>query len=175
MLEWLDAPIAEAIDAQDPSVIDADVSWASTYPVPKWLDHSRELSERWIHRQQILEALGRPADLNDDLARPVLDGLRWAYPFRLGEVPRRAGTVVTIAITGPEVVDRWTLSFRWRAMAVRHRDRYGAVAAIDATTDQAWRMLTNNLDPGARRPTTFGDEEITNVLLRTRAIIGNPK
>ena len=176
MLEWLDAPIAEAIDAQDPSAIDSDVSWASRSLVPKWLDQSRELSERWIHRQQILEALGRPADLNEDLVRPVLDGLRWAYPFQLGGVPRPAGTEVTIAITGPELVDRWTLVSDGTQWQFGTATDAGAVAAIDATTDQAWRMLTNNLDPAEHGdPTTSGDEEITNVLLRTRAIIGNPK
>ena len=36
----------------------------------------RGLSEYWIHRQQLLQALGRPSDLRADLAAPVLDGLR---------------------------------------------------------------------------------------------------
>jgi hypothetical protein len=40
----------------------AQVSWAGTSPVPVWLDQARELSERWIHRQQLLQALGRPSE-----------------------------------------------------------------------------------------------------------------
>jgi uncharacterized protein (TIGR03083 family) len=176
MLEWLDTPIGAIVDAQDPGVIDSHVSWASKYSVPKWLDQVRELSERWIHRQQILEALGRPVDLNEDLCRTVLDGLRWAYPFRLGRLPRQAGTVVTVAITGPEVVDRWTLVSDGVQWQFGKATDAGAVAGIDATTNQSWRMLTNNLDSAVHgAPTTFGDEEITDVLLRTRAIIGHPR
>jgi hypothetical protein len=38
------------------------------------------LSEYWIHRQQLLQGLGRPSDLRTDLAEPVLDGLRWPTP-----------------------------------------------------------------------------------------------
>ena len=68
------------------------------------------------------------------------------------------------------------VGFRWQQWQFGTATDAGAVAAIDATTDQVWRMLTNNLDPAEHgAPTTSGDEEITNVLLRTRAIIGNPK
>jgi hypothetical protein len=37
------------------------VSWAGPDPVPAWLDQARELSEYWIHRQQILQALASRA------------------------------------------------------------------------------------------------------------------
>ena len=114
-------------------------------------------------------------DLDEVLARPVLDGLRWAFPFRLGDVRRQVGTAVTIAITGPEVVDRWTLVSDGVQWQFRTAADVEPVAGIEATTDQSWRMLTNNLDRAEHgTPTTFGDEEIIELLLRTRAIIGNP-
>ena len=49
------------------------------------------------------------------------------------------------------------------------------VADLRMTTDQAWRLLTNNLDERHGAPIAAGDDEITEVLLRTRAIIGEPK
>jgi uncharacterized protein (TIGR03083 family) len=176
MLQGLDAPVADTIGAHDPSVADGHVSWASEHPVPRWLDQTRELSERWIHRQQILEAVGRPVDLNEDLARPVLDGLRWAFPFRLGDVLRPPGTTVTVTVTGPEVATAWTLVSDGTQWQFSTGSDSGTIAAIEATTDQTWRLLTNNLDPTQHgMPTTIGDKEITDVLLRTRAIIGIPK
>jgi uncharacterized protein (TIGR03083 family) len=87
---------------------DAQVSWAGTSPVPVWLDQAREVSEQWIHRQQLLQALGRPSDLRPDLAGPVLDGLRWAYPYRLEQCSAGPGDTVTIAISGP-VTRTWQL------------------------------------------------------------------
>jgi hypothetical protein len=77
--------VAAAVRAQDPEALTANVSWAAAEPVPMWLDLLRELSERWIHRQQLRQALGRPGDLRPDLAEPVLDGLRWAYRHYLSE------------------------------------------------------------------------------------------
>jgi hypothetical protein len=44
------------------------------------------------------------------------------------------------------------------------------------TTEQAWRLLTNNLPAaGQEGLTVSGDDAITAVLLRTRAVIGMPK
>ena len=59
-----------------------------------------------------------------------------------------------------------------------YHDEPGArvVARLSLTTEQAWRLLTNNLSAaGQSRLTASGDNAITGILLRTRAIIGSPK
>lgn len=176
LLGWLGGQVGDTVTTQDPSPLTASVSWASAGPVPVWLDQARELSERWIHRQQILQALARPEDLRPDLAAPVLDGLRWAYPYRLGHVRRPAGTGVVITVTGPEVELRWNLVSDGEVWQYRPWVDGLLSAELRLTTNQAWRLLSNNLrvdDHGA--PVVTGDEEIIGTLLRTRAIIGAPK
>jgi len=77
----------------------------------------------------------------------VLDGLGWAYPYRLEQCSAGRGDTVTIAVSGPVL-----------------------------TTEQAWRLLTSNLAAAERsRLAASGDHAITGVLLRTRGIIGSPK
>jgi hypothetical protein len=50
------------------------------------------------------------------------------------------------------------------------------VARLSMTTEQAWRLLTNNLPAaGQSRLAVSGDNAVTGILLRTRAIIGSPK
>lgn len=174
LLGWLGAQLAETVASQDPTLVAANVSWASARPVPLWLDHARELSERWVHRQQILESLGVPEDLRPDLAEPVLDGLRWAYPYRLGAVPRPAKTCVVVAVAGPEVELRWNLisdGADWHFSAAPENE---PVAELRLNTTQAWRSLTSNYDvshDGAIVST--GDDEVIETLLRTRAVIGH--
>lgn len=175
LLGWLDGQVAELIAAEDPRAVEASVSWAATVPVPRWLDHARELSERWIHRQQLLQSLDRPGDLRPDLAGPVLDGLRWAYPFRLAAHPRPEGTTVVVAVTGPEVVVDWTLVADGTTWAFGPAGQ-APDARLALTTDQAWRLLTNNLDPAVHgEPQAEGDPELVATLRRTRAIIGLPR
>lgn len=87
LLRWAGPQITATFGGEDARARTASVSWAGPGLVPAWLGQARELSEYWIHRQQILQALGRPSDLRADLAGPVLDGLRWAYPYRLAQAP----------------------------------------------------------------------------------------
>jgi len=174
LLSWLGPQLATAFDHVDPRAIEAHVSWASDRLVPMWLEAARELSEYWIHRQQLLIALGRPTDLRRDLLGPVLDALRWAFPHRLAEVGAPHRATVRIEVTG--AVERtWYIVRDERWDLTEHSDGDGdevAVARLDA--DVAWRLLTNNL---ARDATLdiIGDPAIVAVLRRTRAIIGAPE
>ena len=175
LLNWAGPQIADTMRGEDPRAVTASVSWAGTGPVPAWLDQVRELSEYWIHRQQLLQALGRPSDLRADLAGPVLDGLRWAYPFRLGQVRAESGDTVTISISGPVTVT-WRLVATTTGWEYREEPGPRVVASLGLTTEQAWRLLTNNL-PAAERAdlTASGDETVIAVLHATRAIIGTPR
>jgi hypothetical protein len=140
-----------------------------------WLGQGRELSEYWIHRQQILQALGRPSDLRADLAGPVLDALRWAYPYRLAKVAAQPGDTVSISVTGP-------LARTWHLVAAesgwQFSDQPGPCLAgsLAMNAEQAWRLLTNNMPAAGQADLTVsGDAAITAILLRTRAIIGASK
>ncbi len=174
LLEWAGPQIVSTVKAQDPSAVLANVSWASTALVPVWLDQVRELSERWIHRQQILQSLGRPSDLRSDLADPVMDGLRWAYPFRLDAHRRGPGATVDITISG-ELDLRWTIVSDGESWAFDPVAGHWLAAELRLTSEQAWRLLTNNFDQAAHGDIdASGDPDIIRALLRTRAIIGIP-
>ena len=110
-----------------------------------------------------------------DLAGPVLETLRWAFPNRLDVIARPDGDGVTIRVSGP-------LERVWHLVVRAGRWRFGpdpagrVVAVMDLTTEQAWRLLTNNLGGAARVDLrTSGDQNIVEALRETRAIIGVPK
>jgi hypothetical protein len=105
----------------------------------------------------------------------VLDGLRWAYPYRLQAAQIRSGDTVTITLTG-SVERTWHLVADegvWRFDTEGDRP---CVASLDLTTDEAWRLLTNNLPADAQSALRLkGDANVMTILRRTRAIIGVPK
>jgi hypothetical protein len=101
LLAWAGPQITATFRRQDPQTRTASSSWAGPAPYPAWLNQARELLEYRIHRQQILQAPARPSDLCAGLAAPVLDELRWPWPFRLGPLRVEPGDTVTIAIDGP--------------------------------------------------------------------------
>src|ERR1700733_6393583 len=173
LLSWSGPQVVEHFAAQDQMARTAYVQWAGLEPSPVWLNQVRELSEFWIHRQQLLDALDREPDLRSDVLGPVFDGLRWAYPFRLASQKRPLGDTVTIDISGP-VAATWHIVASeegWNFAEVTSNQ----VATIAMSTDEAWRLLTNNLSPerqAALRAT--GASGLLAVLRGTRAIIGSP-
>jgi len=175
LLDWAGPQIVETFRGQDPRARTAEVTWAGPEPAPVWLDQARELSEYWIHRQQLLQAVGRPSDLRPDLAAPVLDALRWAYPFRLRPVAARPGDTVTIAVSGPVTVT-WSLVATEAGWAFRAGPGPREVARLELSTGQAWRLLTSNLPADGRAGLiSSGDPAILALLDQTRAIIGTPR
>ena len=96
------------------------------------------------HRQQILQALGRPSDLRVDLVGPMLDALRWAYPYRLASVAARPGATVSISVTGP-------LARTWHLVAAETGWQFGdqpgprLAGSLAMNAEQAWRLLTDNM------------------------------
>jgi len=166
--------LVEVMRQQDPRLCTARVSWAGPDPVPVWLDQVRELSECWIHRQQLLQALGRPSDLRPAVLGPILDGLRCAYPFRLAHVRAEAGATVLIAITG-SVSAAWPLVATPTGWEFQAEPGPEVVASLSMTTEQAWRLLSNNLPADEQgRLQLSGEKEVVDALRATRAIIGTP-
>ena len=174
LLSWSGPQMVAHFAAQDQMARTAYVQWAGLEPSPVWLNQVRELSEFWIHRQQLLDALDREPDLRSDVLGPVFDGLRWAYPYRLANQKRPLGDSVTIDISGP-------VAATWHMVSSEQGWNFAEatgnqVATIAMSTDEAWRLLTNNLSPERQAAlTTSGDSILLEVLRNTRAIIGSPK
>jgi uncharacterized protein (TIGR03083 family) len=172
--------LADAFADQDPSARTAHVSWASDEPVPLWLDHARELTERWVHQQQVRQAVNRPTWLEAGVTSVVLDCLRWAYPKGLRHCRRPAGTAVAIHVVDLDGTD-WRLVSHggpdvgdWRYELPGPKSPAPAAEA-NLTVDQAWRSLTNNLTAAERAALPLsGDTELVAALAATRAIIARP-
>jgi uncharacterized protein (TIGR03083 family) len=147
LLAWMGPQLVEMFRQQDPRQRSARVSWAGPDLVPIWLDQLRELSEYWIHRQQVLQGLDRPSDLDPALLGPILEGLRWAYPFRLAAIEGEPGDTVSIEVSGP-VTATWLLVATDAAWSFASEPGSEPLASLSMTADQAWRLLSNNLAVG---------------------------
>jgi uncharacterized protein (TIGR03083 family) len=98
------------------------VSWASERPVPAWLDLARELTETWVHHQQIRVATGRPTSTSR--LPMVLRTFVWALPHQYRAHAPPGTTVVVDLDTGGQ----------WRLVAghagVRSAALDGSVAPL---------------------------------------------
>jgi uncharacterized protein (TIGR03083 family) len=158
------------------------VDWAGPDPAPMWLHVAREYTERWLHGQQIYDALGVRRAKERRLFGPVLDTFVRALPHTYRDVDAPAGTHVLLEITG-EAGGRWSLV---RESGPKQGDTeaqspWGLFEAVETapaaivTLDQetAWRLFTKGIDPvtARDRATIAGDVELGEVALRTVSIL----
>jgi len=155
----------DGIDLDEPS----SVIWAGPDPTPRWFDLARDFTERWVHQQQIRDAVGRPW-LDDAHTGAVLRTFLWALPHHYREVPAAEGSTVAIWITGPGG-GAWALvcidETTWD-LSEGEPDRRDAEVAL--TSDAAWRVLTGATVP-AEAIELRGALHLAHPFLSARSII----
>ncbi len=82
---------------------DGWVSWASSEAVPFWFNLAQEFTERWVHQQQMREAVGRVEDHADHLPE-VLGTFMWAVQHQLGQ-PTDAATTLEVRVSWGGLLD----------------------------------------------------------------------
>ena len=87
------------------------VSWAGEERSEMWMDIAREYTEKWIHQQQIREAVGATGTVgieSKELYHPVLSTWLLALPYTYHNTRAELGTVLEFKLTG-EAGGTWQL------------------------------------------------------------------
>ena len=148
------------------------VAWAGEAQSVNWFDVGREYTERWLHQQQIRDAVGAPGLSSREWLHPVLDLFLRALPHRYRDVAAEPGTELHVAIAGAAGGD-WTL----RREPAEWRLYLGAsqtpAATVRMDQDTAWRLFSKGLDPAEARErvTLEGAQPLGAGVLGTLAVM----
>jgi uncharacterized protein (TIGR03083 family) len=173
LLEVTGPWIVELFRSVDPSApAHWSVTWAGEEQSAHWLDVGRDYTERWLHQQQIREAVGAPPLTGREWLHPVLDLFVRALPFTFREVERAEGAMLRLVIEGPAGGD-WTLrreAGAWRLFSGTAPDPDATVTLSD---DTAWRLFSKGLEPDVtrRRVRLEGDQAVGAVVLGSLAVL----
>lgn len=158
--------------AAELSAMGQSVWWVGPEPAPVWLDIAREYTERWVHQQQIRDALGQPGLTEPHYLAPVIATFVRALPRALHPVSAPVGTVVRLVVMG-ESGGRW--------IALRDQDGWTpgvdggeeASATVTIGQDNAWRLWTRGISSDEARPSveTAGNPELAARVLEMVSII----
>jgi uncharacterized protein (TIGR03083 family) len=172
LLELTGQQFYEYLQSLDLMAIGGVVSWAGPNPAPVWLDVAREYTERWLHQQQIRDAVQKPGFKEKVFFHPVLDTFVRALPHTYRDVSVAEATVLKFVVTG-EAGDVWYLlgeANRWSLF-----QKIGLPADTMVTMDQetCWRLFTKGMSKDQARAQTVidGDQTLGEQLLETVSII----
>ncbi len=164
--------IAQHFAQLDQFAIGNPVNWASPNPAPVWLDTAREYTERWLHQQQIRDAVGQPGLKERRWLAPVLEAFVYALPRALQPVAAPEGAALQLVITG-EAGGSWAAIYTAEGWELTDH----AVSAPDArvTLDQetAWRLFTRGLsrEEALGRVQREGDSQLADRIFEMVSII----
>jgi hypothetical protein len=150
------------------------VSWAGGPPSPHVLEVARQYTERWLHQQQLREAVGRSSLIDPILSRVLLQALVHCLPVAYHDTPAPDGATVRL-----EISDFPTLGIAlrrngegWRLVAARGVAHFDCTVA--APGERLWRAWTTNGSPADLRDAAKVEgraPELAEPLWHARAII----
>lgn len=147
------------------------VDWVGPAPAPVWLDLAREYTERWVHQQQIRDAVNRPGLQEPEWFAPVIAAFVLGLPRALGEAGR-PGETVLLTIAG-EAGGQWLARRGQTGWVLTPGHDAAPTAAVTLDQDHAWRLFTRGITPYQARQAArlTGDPDLTARALETVSIL----
>ena len=127
------------------------MSWAGLDPAPHWMSVGREFTERWIHQQQIRDAVGRSGLNGPRFVAPVLALLLRSVVPAYRDVPADPDTTVAISIEG-RAGGNWALVRKDGSWELYEGRASESAARVSCDQDSAWRFLSRNLSRAEAKP-----------------------
>lgn len=148
------------------------VAWAGEEESPNWFDIGREYTERWLHQQQIREAVGAPGLVGREWLHPALDIFVRALPHAYRQVPAEPGTSVEVEIRG-EAGGVWTLARAGATWALLTGSDGQARARVSLDQETAWKLFSKGLRPeqARQRVVIEGEPHLGRPVLGTLAVM----
>lgn len=147
------------------------VDWAGERESAAWFDVARELTERWLHQQQIRLAVGATPLTDPFFSQPVFDAFVRALPHRYRAVDAPAGASLAIEIRGETTYaytllreETWTL---WKGRPPV------PTAALALDEEPAWLLFTKGRkgDDVRAASRVDGDRALTEPFFGTVAVM----
>ena len=160
----------QSLDPHSPALF--PVAWAGEDASPNWFDIGREYTERWLHQQQIRDAVGAPGLTGRAWLHPTLDIFVRALPHTFRHARAAARSSVRVEIEG-EAGGVWTVVRSEEAWELFTGADPAPASAIVLDQDTAWRLFSKGLDrDAARRQIRFqGDTTLGETVLTSLAIM----
>lgn len=172
LLRWSGEQTQAYFESLDLFATGEPVSWAGPEPAPVWLDIAREYTERWLHQQQIRDAVGQPGLTDRESFAPVLDTFVRALPYTFRNTEAADGTHVKLVITG-DAGGEWSLVHRDGVWTLGAGIESMAAGTVTMDGDTAWRLFTKGIskNDALAKSTITGAEDLAETVFDTVSII----
>lgn len=142
------------------------VAWAGEEESQNWFHLSREYMEKWLHQQQIRDAVNKPGILTPEYFLPFLDSSFRALPHTFRYAEAKDGTCLRISIDMAQE-ESWFLLREQRGWSVSRTPPTKTDALFNIDANAAWKLFSKSWSPEEARPFTkiSGDSGLAEKVL----------
>lgn len=119
------------------------VAWAGQDTSPNWFHIAREYTEKFVHQQQIRDAVNKPGLMTRTLYYPFMDTLMYAFPYTFKDVHAEEGTVVSIIIP-TDIGGRWNIIRDANSWTLDKQPDISTAASITIDPVTAWKLFSKS-------------------------------
>ena len=159
-----------SVDLYEKSIFPVD--WAGEKESRNWFHIAREYTEKWLHQQQIRDAVQKPGILSRELFYPFIDTFMFALPHTYRNTKAAEGSSVKIHIPGEEG-GSWFIVMKngkWELLK-EHQGTTNSELIIDA--DTAWKLFSKSLkaQEAIQLVTIHGDKNLGEAALHMTSVM----
>ncbi|MBN8675069.1 MAG: maleylpyruvate isomerase N-terminal domain-containing protein [Chitinophagales bacterium] len=148
------------------------VAWAGEAVSKNWFHVAREYTEKFIHQQQIRDAVGKPGLFSRELFYPFIDTFMCGLPHTYRNVPAADGTVICVHVT-TDAGGNWYLTRsndHWHLAKETDKD---IAAAVIIDPDTAWKLFSKGITAAEARANVqlTGDITLGTVALQMVSVM----
>ncbi|MBL7770058.1 MAG: maleylpyruvate isomerase N-terminal domain-containing protein [Flavipsychrobacter sp.] len=122
------------------------VAWAGQETFHNWFHIAREYTEKFLHQQQIRDAVGKPGIMTRELFYPFIDTFMFAFPHTFKEVEAESGTVVSIEVT-TGIGGIWSIIKTENDWNLDKSNNLQASAKLLIDPETAWKLFSKSWMP----------------------------
>ncbi|MFT3682543.1 MAG: maleylpyruvate isomerase N-terminal domain-containing protein [Ferruginibacter sp.] len=142
------------------------VDWAGEQESKNWMHIAREYTEKWLHQQQIRDAVNNTELMTRHFYYPFIDTFMMALPYTYRDITTAAGTCIQLTVTSAAGGD-WFLIRANNKWELKKDTPPNIDTAISIDPAIAWKLLSKSIRPAAIRDRVIitGNEKLGETAL----------
>ncbi|HPM29262.1 MAG TPA: maleylpyruvate isomerase N-terminal domain-containing protein [Chryseolinea sp.] len=148
------------------------VAWAGESESKNWMHIAREYTEKFLHQQQIRDAVGKPGIITKEFFFPFIDIFMMALPFTYRDVEADEGTIIKVTVTS-EMGGSWFLIRKSKKWNLLKESNKTITSEIEIDPDTAWKLFSKSIRPEHIRDKVVitGNEKLGEVALNMISVM----
>lgn len=123
------------------------VNWAGETESKNWMHIAREYTEKWLHQQQIRDAVNQPGrHMEREFFYPFIDTCLMALPYTFRNIQPAHAATVQITITG-HAGGSWYNHYANGRWQLSKESSPHPTATVTMDPDTSWRLFSKSLRP----------------------------